>query len=55
MKLINIDVERTITTGKYEKMVIGISGTPENEESVFACIASIDSEIMRYKKAEIDK
>lgn len=55
MKLINVDIERTITTGKYEKVVIGISGTPENEESVFACITSIDSEIMRYKEAAIDQ
>ena len=55
MRLINVDIERTISTGKYEKVVIGISGTPTDEETVFNCILSIDSEIMRYKEAKIDQ
>ena len=55
MKLTNVDVERTITTGKYEKIVIGISGIPDNNESIFDCISIIDSEIMRYKEEKIDK
>jgi hypothetical protein len=55
MKLLNVDIERTITTGKYEKVVIGISGIPDKNESIFDCILTIDSEIMRYKEVEIDQ
>lgn len=55
MKLINVDIERTITTGKYEKVVIGISGIIDKNESIFDCILLIDSEIMKYKEDKIDK
>lgn len=55
MKLTSVGIERTITTGKYEKVVIGISGIPDKDETIFDCIVLIDSEIMRYKDVEIDK
>lgn len=54
MKATEVNIERTITTGKYEKVVIGISGIPEGNDSIFDSILIIDSEIMRYKTEKID-